>query len=119
MLDFILTQEEKLKDEGNGTKQESAAESIENNIRKKVVEKIVINPAYYAKMSAILEQLIIDRKRGVIAYGQLLDAYMELAKNVERPEDNTSYPDSVRHSGALRALYDNCGQDEQQALKLH
>ena len=119
LLDFILTQEEKLKDEGNGTKQESAAESIENNIRKKVVEKIVINPAYYAKMSAILEQLIIDRKRGVIAYGQLLDAYMELAKNVERPEDNTSYPDSVRHSGALRALYDNCGQDEQQALKLH
>ena len=70
-------------------------------------------------MSAILEQLIIDRKKGVIAYGQLLDAYMELAKNVEKPENNTSYPDSVRHSGALRALYDNCGQDEQQALKLH
>lgn len=38
--------------------QESAAESIENNIRKKVVERMVINPAYYARMSAILEQLI-------------------------------------------------------------
>lgn len=29
------------------------------------------------------------------------------------------YPESIRTSGALRALYDNCGEDEVQALKLH
>ena len=49
-----------------GKEQESAAEAIENNIRKKVVQKIIINPAYYSKMSEVLEQLILDRKRGVI-----------------------------------------------------
>ena len=44
---------------------------------------MVINPAYYAKMSAILEQLILDRRTAArCAYGQLLDTYMELAKNV-------------------------------------
>ena len=119
LLDFILTQEEKLKGEADKGEQESAAETIENNIRKKVVERMVINPAYYAKMSSILEQLILDRKRGVIAYGQLLETYMQLAKNVTKPEDNSRYPESIRASGALRALYDNCGEDEQAAIKLH
>ena len=119
LLDFILTQESKLENEEDKSAQESAAETIENNIRKKVVERMVINPAYYAKMSAILEQLILDRKRGVIAYGQLLETYMELAKNVAKPEDNSKYPESIRSNGALRALYDNCGEDEQKALKLH
>lgn len=119
LLDFILTQEGKLKNDGNKGDQESAAETIENNIRKKVVERMVINPAYYAKMSAILEKLILDRKRGVIAYGQLLETYMELAKNVTKPEGNSRYPESVRSSGAMRALYDNCGEDEQLAMELH
>ena len=119
LLDFILSQEGKLDNEDDTAGQESAAESIENNIRKKVVERMTINPAYYARMSAILEQLIIDRKKGVIKYAELLDAYVALAKNATKPEDNTHYPESVRSHGGLRALYDNCGEDEAYALKLH
>lgn len=119
LLDFILSQEGKLDNEDDTAGQESAAESIENNIRKKVVERLVINPAYYARMSAILEQLIIDRKKGVIKYTELLDAYVALAKNVTKPEDNTHYPESIRSHGGLRALFDNCGEDEAYALKLH
>ena len=119
LLDFILTQEEKLENEEDQGSQQSAAETIENNIRKKVVERMVINPAYYANMSAILEQLILDRKRGVIAYGQLLDTYMEFAKNVVKPQENSRYPESIRSNGALRALYDNCGEDEKHAIRLH
>jgi type I restriction enzyme R subunit len=120
LLDFILAQEAKLngeREEKGG--QESAAEAIENNIRKKVVEKIIINPKYYEKMSAVLEQLILDRKRGVIAYKDLLDKYMALAKNVTKPEENSAYPESVRKNGAIRALYDNCATDEALAVKLH
>ena len=119
LLDFILSQEEKLGNENDTAGQESAAEAIENNIRKKVVEKMVINPAYYARMSAILEKLIIDRKKGVIKYAELLDTYVELAKNAARPEENAHYPDSIRSHGGLRALFDNCGEDEAFALKLH
>ena len=117
LLDFILQQEDKLNKDGK--EQESAAEAIENNIRKKVVQKIVINPAYYSKMSEVLEQLILDRKRGVIAYKQLLARYLELAKNVNNPEDNERYPESVRKSGAMRAFYDNCDENENLAIKLH
>ncbi|MDD3228159.1 MAG: HsdR family type I site-specific deoxyribonuclease [Oscillospiraceae bacterium] len=118
LLDFIMAQERKLGGEETGPK-ESAAEAIENNIRKKVVERIVINPAYYAKMSEVLEQLILDRKRGVIAYQQLIKKYIELARNVTKPGDNAKYPESIRNSGAARALYDNCGENTDLALKLH
>jgi type I restriction enzyme R subunit len=119
LLDFIITKESQLSGDGKNNEQESAAEAIENNIRKKVVQKIVINPAYYSTMSEVLEQLILDRKRGVIAYKQLLERYIELAKNVTLPENNNRYAESIRSSGAMRAFYDNCGEDEELAIKLH
>lgn len=119
LLDFILAQEDKLNNDDKTKEQESAAEAIENNIRKKVVQKIVINPAYYSKMSEVLEQLILDRKRGVITYKQLLAHYLELAKNISTPEENERYPETICKSGAMRALYDNCGEDEQLAIRLH
>ncbi len=119
LLDFILAQEETLVKDSKSKEQESAAEAIENNIRKKVVQKIIINPAYYSKMSEVLEQLILDRKRGVLAYKQLLAKYLELAKNVTAPEENTRYPESIRRSGAMRAIYDNCGENEELAVQIH
>lgn len=120
LLDFIVAQREKLEsDNAQSTEKESAAEAIENNIRKKVVERIVINPKYYEKMSAVLEQLILERKQGVITYAQLLEKYLELARNVTKPEENMSYPEKVRNSAAMRALYDNTGCDADLAEALH
>ncbi len=119
LLDFILAKQENLTQEDKPKEQVSAAEAIENNIRKKVVQKIVINPAYYHKMSEVLEQLIQDRKRGVITYRQLLERYLELAKNINSPETNAHYPESIRKSGAMRAFYDNCGENERLAIRLH
>jgi len=118
LLDFILKNEEKLKDGTDGEK-DSAAEAIENNIRRQVVEKVVINPAYYSKMSQILEQLILERKKKVISYKELIERYIELAKNVSEPQNNDKYPENVRSSAAMRAFYDNCGEDEELAIKLH
>ena len=114
LLDFVLAQGEKL----DGKAKEGAAEAIENNIRKKVVEKILINPKYYEKMSAILDELIKARREGAIAYEKLLEKYIELVKKSESPENNPHYPESVRHSGALRSFYDNCGNDEVLAIAI-
>ena len=107
LLDFALAQGEQL----GGKGKEAAAEAIENNIRKKVVEKILINPKYYEKMSAILDELIKKRREGAIAYEQMLEKYVDLIKNSENPENNPRYPENIRHSGALRAFYDNCSED--------
>ncbi len=120
LLDFV-------KDQGNAMtadfsasgQRQSAAEAIENNIRRKMVERVTVNPKYYEKMSAILEKLIEERKQGVASYKELLEKYIKLAKNVESPEENENYPESIQKSRALQALFDNVGEDEELALKLH
>ena len=114
LLDFVTAQGGQF----GGKSKEAAAEAIENNIRKKVVEKILVNPKYYEKMSAILDELIRLRREGAIEYQDLLKKYIQLVKDIERPENNTHYPKKIRHSGALRAFYDNCGEDEKLALAL-
>jgi len=114
LLDFVVVQGEQL----GGKGKQAAAEAIENNIRRKIVEKLLINPKYYARMSEILDELVKARHDGAIAYEQLLDKYVELVKNAESPENNMHYPEGVRHSAALRALFDNCGEDVDLAIAL-
>lgn len=120
LLDFVADQGETMTGEDTSSGQkEGAAEAIENNIRRKMVEKVTVNPKYYEKMSAILDKLIQDRKQGVLSYKKLLDEYIKLAKNVEHPEQNEDYPETIRHGKAMQALYDNVGKDEALAIKLH
>ena len=119
VLDFILQQEEKLQDDRDQPAQEAAAEAIENNIRKKIVERQIVNPLYYEKMSSILQRLINDRKNGVIAYKDMLDKYIDLLKKTEKPEENGYFPLSVRHSAAKRAFYMHFGEDDALANELY
>ncbi len=88
LLDFVAKQGETLTGEGDSGHKEGAAEAIENNIRKKVIEKVTVNPRYYAKMSEILDKLIEERKQGVLDYAEMLEKYIKLAKDVDCPEDN-------------------------------
>lgn len=119
LLDFVAKQGEMLTGEGDSGHKEGAAEAIENNIRKKVIEKVTVNPRYYAKMSEILDKLIEERKQGVLDYAEMLEKYIKLAKDVDCPEDNDKYPESIRKSKALMAIYDNTGEDEKLALRIH
>ena len=120
LLDFVAEQGEIMTEEDAPSyKKEGAAEAIENNIRRKMVEKVAVNPKYYEKMSTILDELIQKRKQGVISYKELLEEQIKLAKNVEHPEQNEDYPESIRKSKALQALYDNTDGNEILAIKLH
>lgn len=98
---------------------ESAAEKIENNIRRKIVDQINVNPAYYNKMSEILDQLIEERKNGLIEYKKLLERYIELAKKVNSSAASEDYPAFVKGSAAKRAIYDNCGNDDDLTNKIY
>ena len=119
MMKFIPEHLKKAAFAEYGETLEGAAEAIENNIRRKMVEKVTVNPKYYEKMSAILDKLIQDRQKGVLSYKELLDEYIKLAKNVDHPEENEDYPESVKHSKAMQALFDNVGGDEALAIELH
>ena len=89
------------------------------NIRKKVIKKITVNPRYYAKMSEILDKLTEERKQGVLDCAEMLEKYIKLVKDVDCSEDNNKYPDSIRKNKALMAIYNNTGEDEKLALRIH
>ena len=91
-----------------GKNKEALAETIENNIRKLIIDKREINPAYYDKMSNILKDLVEKRKKEVIDYIEYLKQIEQLTKNlINRESTDNPYPPSIRNSMAKRAIYDN------------
>ena len=103
-----------------GKKEKDAvAETIENNATKELVQKRLVNPAFYERMSQVLKKLIEDRKAGVLEYKQLLEEYRKLAEQIKHPEATGAYPASIGSNAVMQALYDNFGQDEQLTLALH
>ncbi|MGG2972201.1 type I restriction endonuclease subunit R [Geobacillus stearothermophilus] len=97
---------------------EAVAETIENNVRKLIVDEMVTNPKYYESMSILLKDLIKKRKAQVINYENYLKEIADLAKKVKKPGTSSRYPQSINTPGK-RALYDNLNGDEDLALKIH
>ncbi|MEH6814128.1 MAG: type I restriction endonuclease [Motiliproteus sp.] len=93
------------------TTPEAMAETIENNMRKVIIDGQPINPKYYEKMSELLDALIAQRREEAISYEQYLKEVKKLAESITQPEGTTSYPGSIDTRGK-QALYDNYGQDE-------
>ena len=85
---------------------DAIAEAIENNVRRTILKEHLTDPAYYDKMSRLLDEIIADRKAKAIEYEQYLRRIAELAQNVEAglAED---VPEQLKRSPALRALYNN------------
>tara|TARA_Y100001934_G_scaffold202508_1_gene238686 strand:+ start:19314 stop:22442 length:3129 start_codon:yes stop_codon:yes gene_type:complete len=97
---------------------EAMAETIENNVRKTIVDENPVNPKYYEQMSVLLDELILLRRQKALDYQEYLEKIRELARKVVRPNTTTSsYPSSMDTS-AKRAFYDNFGQDEVLATKI-
>ena len=46
----------------------AVAETIENNVRRLIVDEMAVNPKYYEKMSAVLDALIKQRREEAIEY---------------------------------------------------
>ncbi len=88
----------------------AVAETIENNVRRLIVDERAVNPKYYEKMSAVLEALVKQRREEAIEYEAYLKQVIELAEQVKRGEGGGSYPSSI-NKPALRAIYDNLPDD--------
>ena len=97
---------------------EAMAETIENNVRKTIVDENPVNPKYYEQMSVLLDELIELRRQKAIEYQEYLERIRELSRKVIRPDQTVSnYPPSM-DTGTKRALYDNFGNDELLADKI-
>ncbi|MFZ3003829.1 MAG: HsdR family type I site-specific deoxyribonuclease [Undibacterium umbellatum] len=98
---------------------EAMAETIENNMRKTIIDENPVNPKYYERMSELLDAIIEDRRRQVISYQEYLEKIKSLARKVVKPQGDTKnpYPASI-DSQAKRALFDNLNSDEVLANKI-
>ena len=90
---------------------EAIAETIENNVRRLIIDEMAVNPRYYEKMSELLDNLIRQRKQEAIDYKEYLKRIVDMAKDVSKPENRTSYPPGI-NTPSLRALYDNLGNNQ-------
>ncbi len=92
------------------------AETIENNVRSKIIKEHLNDPAFYEKMSALLDEIIAARKAKAIEYEEYLKRIAELAKRVEAGQAEDT-PKALDTPGK-RALYNNLDQNEELALRI-
>lgn len=92
------------------------AETIENNVRSKIIKEHLNDPTHYERMSELLDEIIEARKAKAIEYQEYLEKIAELAKNVEtgRTEDTPKRLDTP----GKRALYNNLDKNEELALNI-
>lgn len=103
--------------EGIASNREAVAETIENNLRRVIIDENPVNPKYYDKMSDLLDTLILERREKALEYEKYLEQFVELTKKVTNPTGSTSYPVSM-NTRAKQALFDNLNNDEPLALAI-
>ena len=92
------------------------AETIENNVRSKIIKEHLNDPAFYEKMSKLLDEIIKDRKARAMSYEEYLKRIGELAKNVGAGHSE-DMPKTLGTPGK-RALYNNLNQNEELAIAI-
>lgn len=95
---------------------DAVAETIENNVRSKIIKEQLSDPAFFAALSAQLQEIIELRKSKAIEYEEYLQRIAELARQAEagQPDDTPAELDTP----GKRALWNNlkAGQGQSEAV---
>lgn len=99
--------------------EETMAETIENNMRKVIIDEQAVNPKYYEKMSELLDALIQERRQQAIDYKEYLEKVKALSAQVVNAGgiNPCAYPASI-NTPAKKSLYDNLEKNEDLALEI-
>ena len=84
---------------------QAIAETIENNVRSKIIKESLTDPAYFEKMSALLDEIIRLRKHKAIEYEDYLRRIAAIAAQVQAGKALDT-PVQLDTPGKL-ALYNN------------
>ena len=84
----------------------AVAETIENNVRSKIIKEHLNDPNYYAQMSVLIDEIIKFRKEKADKYEEYLQRIADLAKQVNAGHADDT-PEQLKSSPAIRALYSN------------
>lgn len=94
-----------------GMSREAVAETIENNVRSTIIKSHLSDPAFYAKMSELLEEIVRARREKAIEYEEYLNRIAELARQAAAGTTDDT-PEAVRESAGLRAIYNALKSDD-------
>lgn len=97
--------------------QQAVAETIENNVRRRIVKDQLLDPAYFGQMSKLLNEIIAQRRKNALSYEAYLKKIAELVKQVASRQSDGA-PASIDSPGKL-ALYNNLDKNEDLTLKVH
>jgi type I restriction enzyme R subunit len=103
--------------DGIRANQEAVAETIENNVRSRIIKNHLLDPAYFEKMSKLLDEIIKQRKQNAIDYQEYLQKIADLAHKATaaQPDDT---PTSL-NTKPKQVLYSNLGKNEALALQIN
>lgn len=95
---------------------DAIAETIENNVRSKIVKERLTDPEFFNRMSSLLDEIIAARKAKAIEYEDYLKQIAALACRVADGK-NEDTPKTLDSPGK-RALFNNLNHDEALALRI-
>jgi type I restriction enzyme R subunit len=96
--------------------EDAIAETIENNVRRKILKEQLTDPAYFDRMSRLLAEIIAARKASAISYEQYLRKIADLVKQVTAGQSDET-PAVIRTAGQ-RALFNNLGKNAELAMQV-
>jgi type I restriction enzyme, R subunit len=95
---------------------EAVAETIENNVRNKIIKEFLIDPAFFEKMSEVLDEIIHARKNKALKYEDYIKQIANLASQVNEGSDE-SLPKTLNTPGK-RAIYGKLDNNLELALSV-
>lgn len=95
----------------------TVAEVIDANVRKLITDEKHADPILYEKMSTLLNEIILDRKKGALDYEAYLKKISELCKKLKDQFSDSEYPNNI-NSKPRMTLYNNLNNNEELAIKL-
>jgi type I restriction enzyme R subunit len=117
LIDKLGIQEAIEKSLGNSANnKEAVAETIENNAGRTINNEKANDPAFYDRMSQVLEEIIRLRKQNAINYEQYLQRVADLVRRLIQKTDDTT-PKELNTDGK-RALCSNLNGDVERALRV-
>ena len=96
---------------------DAVAETIENNVRSKIIKDHLIDPAFFEEMSVLLNTIIKERKENAISYEEYLKKIAEIAHRVQKGRSEST-PEILNTPGKT-ALYHNLGKNKELAISVH
>ena len=104
--------------DGTRASKDAVAETIENNVRARIIKEHLTDPVFYERMSALLEEVIRFRKERADRYQEYLQKIADLVSQVQAGHDD-EVPEELRADPGLRAVFNNLRTaDDDERLEL-